>query len=280
MNTAADSDPAAVFRVGNGHLEARRWGAPGGPTLVLLHEGLGSVGLWRDFPSMLAERTGLGVFAWSRLGYGQSDPAPLPRPLDYMQREANTSVRGVLDEVGIERCILIGHSDGATIAALYAGNGQDDRIAALILIAPHYFVEDVALAEIARARVAYENGDLRDRLARHHRHVDSAFRGWNEAWLDPGFPAALDLREALAEIRVPILQIQGDGDMYGTIAQLRYAETWAKCPVQTAMIAGARHAPHLEAPAPTVDVMAAFVAGIHPMHDSAITLVFDDRHAS
>ena len=263
MNAAADPDGlAAVLRVGAARLESRRWGEPTSPTLVLLHEGLGSVGLWRHFPRLLSERTGLGVFAWSRLGYGQSDPALLPRPLDYMQCEAAMSVGAVLDEAGVRDCILIGHSDGATIAALYAGEARDDRVSALVLIAPHYFVEEVAVAEIARARVAYEQGDLRARLARHHRHVDSAFRGWNDAWLDPGFPAVLDLGGALAGVRVPILQIQGEDDMYGTVAQPRFAEAHATCSVQTVMIAGARHAPHLESPAPTMDAISAFVAQV------------------
>jgi len=261
VDTAADGDSAAVLRVGNARLESRRWGSPTSPTLVLLHEGLGSLGLWRDFPQRIAERTGLGVFAWSRLGYGHSDPAKLPRPLDYMQREADILGR-VLDEAGVGSCILVGHSDGATIAALHASRAKDDRVAALVLIAPHYFVEDVAIVEIARARAAYDAGDLRARLARHHRHVDSAFYGWNDAWLDPGFPAAFDLRHALAGIRVPILQIQGDGDMYGTPAQPRFAERWATCPVQTMMIPGARHAPHLEVPAPTMEAIASFVAEV------------------
>ena len=250
----------AALNVRGQAIEAAWWGAPTPLTLVLLHEGLGSVGLWRDFPERLAERTGLGVFAWSRLGYGQSDPAPVPKPLDYMQIEAAEFVGPVLDAAAIGRCVLIGHSDGATIAALYAGGRQDRRVRGLVLIAPHYFVEDVAVAEIARARVAYEEGDLRARLARHHSNVDSAFLGWNGAWLDSGFHAVLDLHSHIAHIRVPILQIQGADDMYGTLAQPRFAEAAAYCPVETLVVENARHAPHIEAPELTMNAVADFIA--------------------
>ena len=251
----------------DGHiLEACRWGAATSPTLVLLHEGLGSVGLWRDFPQRLHDRTGLGVFAWSRFGYGQSNSIPLPRPLNYMHIEADQWVGRVLDAAAIERCVLVGHSDGATIAALYAGNRQDHRVRGLVLIAPHYFVEDVAVAEIDRARAAYEQGDLRERLARHHRDVDSAFLGWNGTWLDPGFPAVLDLHDHLAHIRVTILQIQGVDDPYGTAAQIRFAEAATYCPIETLMLSKARHAPHLETPQPVMDGIVEFVTRIQ-VHD-------------
>lgn len=254
-------------------LEAAWWGATRPLTLVLLHEGLGSVGLWRDFPERLAGRTGLGVFAWSRLGYGQSDPAPVPRPLDYMQIEAAEFVGPVLDAAGIERCVLIGHSDGATIAALYAGGTGDHRVRGLVLLAPHYFVEDMAVAEIARTRSAYEQGDLRTRLARHHRDVDGAFLGWNDVWLDPGFPAVLDLHSHIAHVRVPILQIQGADDMYGTLAQPRFAEAAAYCPVETVVVEKARHAPHIEAPELTMNAVADFIArlaGHENLHHNAL----------
>lgn len=264
---------AAALDVRGQALEAAWWGATTPLTLVLLHEGLGSVELWRDFPKRLAERTRLGVFAWSRLGYGQSDPAPLPRPLEYMQIEAAGFVGPVLDAAGIERCVLIGHSDGATIAALYAGGTQDHRVRGLVLIAPHYFVEDVAVAEIARARTAYEQGDLRARLARRHRDVDGAFLGWNDVWLDPGFPAVLDLHGHIAHVRVPILQIQGADDMYGTLAQPRFAETAAYCPVETLVVEKARHAPHIEAPELTMNAIADFIArlaGHENLHNNAL----------
>ena len=248
-------------------LEVARWGeaplhAPAlhGPALVLLHEGLGCVALWRDFPARLAAATGCGVFAWSRLGYGGSDPAELPRPLDYMEREATSVVSPVLDAAGIGACILVGHSDGASIAAYHGGVVRDARVRGLVLIAPHYFVEEMCLASIAAARQAYEEGDLRRRLARHHANVDNAFHGWNGAWLDPRFRTEFDIRPALAGIEVPVLQIQGDADPYGTAAQTEAGERGAPGRMRTLMLPGVRHAPHVEAPDATVAAIAGFAS--------------------
>ena len=177
-----------VFADGK-RLEAVAYGPPPdkAPTIVMLHEGLGCLALWRDFPQKLAAATGHGVFAYSRAGYGGSDAVDLPRPLDYMSREARFSLPALLDAIGLKRGILLGHSDGASIAAIYAGEHADERIKGLILMAPHLFTEEMGLASIAEARRAYETGDLRARLAKYHAHVDVAFRGWNDAWLDPGF---------------------------------------------------------------------------------------------
>src|SRR5271168_5005175 len=152
-------------------LEAIVWGpAPGAaPTIVMLHEGLGCVALWRDFPRRLAEATGFGVFVYSRAGYGQSDSVELPRPLDYMTREARETLPLVLDAIGFQRGILLGHSDGASIAAIYAGAIEDFRVRGLVLIAPHFFTEESGLAAIAAALAAYEAGDLKRRLAKYHR---------------------------------------------------------------------------------------------------------------
>ncbi len=240
-------------------LEAASWGAApaAAATLVLLHEGLGCVALWRDFPERLAAATGCGVFAWSRQGYGQSDPCPLPRPMDYMQREAAQMLPRVLDAAGVGRCVLIGHSDGASIAAAYAAAG-DPRVRGLVLMAPHYFVEAVCLDSIAAAKVAYETGELRRRLARYHADVDSAFRGWNDAWLDPRFRSEFDLTGLLARIAVPVLQVQGSDDPYGTVAQTAAMERARPDLVQTLLVP-ARHAPHLEAAAATLHGIAAMV---------------------
>ena len=248
-------------------LETAWWG-PGpeaAPTLVLLHEGLGCVTLWRDFPERLTAATGCGVFAYSRLGYGRSDAAALPRPLSYMHDEAFFVVGRVLDAAAIRRCILLGHSDGASIAAIYAGSVQDFRVRGVVLMAPHYFVEDICIEAIARARDAYTQGDLRARLARYHDHVDAAFLGWNGAWLDPGF-RAWDITEYLAYIRVPVLQLQGTADPYGTTAQPRAAEQIACCPVETVMVP-AGHAPHLEAAAQTLAAIADFTQCLFKLHE-------------
>jgi pimeloyl-ACP methyl ester carboxylesterase len=240
-------------------LEAAAFGPPPGtaPTLVLLHEGLGCVALWRDFPERLAEATGFGVFAYSRAGYGRSDPVDLPRPLDYMAREARISLPAVLGALGFRQGVLVGHSDGASIAAIYAGEHQDERVRGLVLMAPHLFAEAPGLASIAEAKTAYETGGLREKLARYHAHVDSAFLGWNGAWLDPGFEA-WNIEEFIDRWRVPSLLIQGADDQYGTIAQIRAIERRSPRPVKTLILEGCRHAPHLEQPEPTLEAVAAF----------------------
>jgi pimeloyl-ACP methyl ester carboxylesterase len=233
-----------------GRLETGRWG-PGpeaAPTIVLLHEGLGSLGLWRDFPVRLAAATGCGVFGYSRFGYDGSDPAGLPRPLDYMQREARQVLPRVLDAIGLRHGILFGHSDGGSIAAIHTGSCQDARVAGLVLLAPHFFTEPMGLAAIEAARQRYATGDLRRRLARHHRDVDIAFGGWSGAWLDPGFPAAFDLLPEVGRISLPVLAIQGEADAYGTAEQLHALAREAHGPVEVLLLPGVGHAPQAEAP--------------------------------
>src|SRR5215467_4516410 len=253
MMTLADD---GVLDVGAQRLEYRMIGPrpDAAPTLVVLHEGLGSVGLWGDFPAQLAAATGAGVFVYSRAGYGRSSPVTLPRPLDYMQREALDVLPKLLETIGFRRGLLIGHSDGGSIATIYAGSVQDHRIRGLVLIAPHFFVEDVSVASIAEARDAYAKTDLREKLARWHADVDNAFRGWNDAWLDPGFRKT-DITEPLAYIRVPILLVQGEDDQYGTVKQIEVAREECYCPVEVALLPGVRHAPHREASALLLDTV-------------------------
>jgi pimeloyl-ACP methyl ester carboxylesterase len=242
-----------------GRLEARWWGTPVTTALVLLHEGLGSVGLWRDFPERLFAATGRPVFAYSRLGYGRSDPAPLPRPLDYMTREAALLPR-VLAAAGIERAVLIGHSDGGSIAA---AAGDQPGVLGLVLIAPHFVTEASGLAAIAATRAAYAGGDLRARLARHHDHPDNAFLGWADAWLDPEFPCTFDLRPALARITAPTLVIQGGNDPYGTAHQAELAAALIPGGARLVFPAAA-HAPHLEAPDATLGAITDFIRTLLP----------------
>lgn len=229
------------------------------PTIVLLHEGLGCVALFRDFPQKLAEATGHGVFVYSRQGYGQSDPVALPRPLDYMTREAVDVLPKVLDAIGFRSGVLLGHSDGASIAALYPGNVQDHRIRGLILIAPHFFTEPEGLASIAAAREAFDGGDLRARLARYHADVDGAFRGWNDAWLDPGF-RDWNIAYAIDYIRVPVLAIQGADDQYGTLAQIDVIEDGLYAPLDRVIVEGAGHTPFLEKPEQTLAEITEYIA--------------------
>jgi pimeloyl-ACP methyl ester carboxylesterase len=227
------------------------------PTLVLLHEGLGSVGIWNSFPDALAAATGAGVFAYSRAGYGKSSPANLPRPLSFMHDEACQVLPRVLDTIGFRRGLLVGHSDGASIAAIYAGSIQDHRVRGLALMAPHFFTEDMGLAEIARAKTAFEHGDLRGKLARLHADVDNAFYNWCGPWLDPEF-RKWDLTDALAHIRVPILIVQGEDDQYGTVRQIEVAQEECYCPVEVALLPDTRHAPYREAPQATLAAIAEF----------------------
>ena len=252
--------------IGSDSLECQFLGPPPeeAPTLVLLHEGLGSLGLWRDFPAKVQAATGLGVFAYSRAGYGGSDPDPLPWPLDYMEQHATTVLPQVLDAIGFRRGLLVGHSDGASIAALYAGTVSDQRVRGCALMAPHFFVEQICLDAIAEAKRAYETGDLRDRLARHHGpNVDNAFYGWNTAWLADGF-RTWDITDALHHIRVPLLVLQGLADPYGTAAQAAVAEQHCPAPVDVRLLAGTGHAPWREAEAETLDAIRGFAARLLP----------------
>src|SRR6476619_3226339 len=205
------------------------------PTLVLLHEGLGCVGLWGDFPERLQAATGAGVFVYSRVGYGKSSPVTLPRPLTFMHDEAKVVLPEVLDAIEFRRGLLLGHSDGASIATIYAGSVGDHRVRGLVLIAPHFFTEDMGIDEIARAKRIYVTTDLRQRLARWHADVDNAFQGWNAAWLDPQF-RTWDITDALAYIRVPILIVQGENDQYGTLKQVEVAQEECTCPVDVALL--------------------------------------------
>jgi pimeloyl-ACP methyl ester carboxylesterase len=244
-------------------LEVVAYGPPPGqaPTIVLLHEGLGCVALWRDFPQRLAGATGHGVFAYSRAGYGGSERIDLPRPLDYMSREARFSLPAVLEAIGFKRGILLGHSDGASIAAVYAGEDADERIKGLILLAPHLFTEEMGLVSIAEARSAYETGDLRAKLAKYHAHVDCAFHGWNDAWLDPGFKA-WNIEDSVGGWRVPALIIQGADDQYGTLKQIRAIEALSRAPVQSLILDACRHSPQFDQPEATLEAIVRFCASV------------------
>jgi pimeloyl-ACP methyl ester carboxylesterase len=260
-----------MLRVGGHDLEYRLIGRPPdeAATIVMLHEGLGSVGLWGEFPEKLAAATGTSVFAYSRAGYGASSPVKLPRPLTYMHDEAFGVLPELLDAIGFRRGLLLGHSDGASIATLYAGGVQDHRIRGLILIAPHFVVEDMGLAAIEKAKHAYETGDLKGKLARWHQHVDNAFHGWNGAWLDPLFKS-WDISESLGYIRVPVEIVQGEKDRYGTRRQIEIAEEECYCPVDVALIEGVGHSPHREAPQTTLRAVADFADRVLRGHEEGV----------
>jgi pimeloyl-ACP methyl ester carboxylesterase len=250
------------LEVDGAKLEYRLWPASGKTGLVLLHEGLGSVSMWRDFPERLRAASGCPVFAWSRRGYGGSSPAPGPWPVGYMHEEARRWLPLILEATGFEQFVLIGHSDGASIAAIHAGEGQPSGLRGLVLMAPHFFVEDVSIASITAARLAFETGDLRQRLERHHgANVDGAFWGWNRIWLDPAF-RDWDIRAHLPNIAVPCLLIQGADDQYGTLAQIDAALETIAAPTTSLVLPDCRHAPHRDQPEATVNAILAFLSGL------------------
>lgn len=248
------------FEAGGFGLEGRMHGpAPrDATTIVLLHEGLGCIQLWRSFPQDLAEATGLGVFVYSREGYGGSDPVPLPRPLDYMERHSLDVLPQVLKAIGVRSTVLLGHSDGASIASLYLGSFQDARVRGLILMAPHFFTEPEGLRSIAEAKEAYENGDLRQRLAKYHKDVDNAFRGWNDAWLHPDFEA-WNIAYSIDYVRVPVLAIQGRDDQFGSQAQLDELESRLYSPFEAVILESCRHSPFIDKPQETLAAVADYV---------------------
>jgi pimeloyl-ACP methyl ester carboxylesterase len=255
--------PSGFLTVGASDLEYRMIGPvpDDAPTIVMLHEGLGSTGLWGDFPDKLQAATGAGVFVYSRAGYGASTPVRLPRPVDYMHIEANDVLPKLLYKIGFRRGILLGHSDGASIAAIYAGSHQDHRVEGLVLIAPHFIVEDVSVASIAEIKQAYETTNLKEKLSRWHKDVDNAFYGWNGAWLDPKF-RAWDISEYLAYIRVPVAILQGVDDQYGTMRQVEIAQEECYYPVDVTVIPGAGHQPHREAPGAALDAITEFANAV------------------
>jgi len=246
------------IEIGSSRLEYKMIGPRPGEaaTFVLLHEGLGSVGIWGDFPARLADATGLGVFAYSRAGYGRSSPSVLPRRVTFMHEEAQV-LPHVLDAIGLQRGILLGHSAGASIAAIYAGSVEDHRVRGLVLLAPHFFAEEFTIAEIARMREAYETTDLRAQLGKWHQNPDNAFYSWSGPWLDPAF-RNWEITEELAYIRVPILIVQGEDDQYGTLRQIEVAKQECYCPVEAVILPGARHVPHREAAEATMGAIVDF----------------------
>jgi pimeloyl-ACP methyl ester carboxylesterase len=255
--------PTGFLRIGASDLEYRMIGpAPDdAPTIVMLHEGLGSAGLWGDFPDRLQALTEAGVFLYSRAGYGGSTPVKLPRPLDYMHIEALDILPKVLDQIGFRRGLLLGHSDGASIAAIYAGGAGDHRVRGVAMIAPHFVVEDISVTSIAETKKAYETARLKAKLKRWHSDVDNAFYGWIGAWLDPKF-RDWDISDYLAYIRVPVAILQGADDQYGTIRQIEIAREECYCPVDVTIIPGAGHSPQREAPGVTVETISEFAERI------------------
>lgn len=252
--------PDGYLEIAGHSLEARFIaGSAAGPVLVLLHEGLGSVSLWRDFPDLLATATGCPVLVWSRAGYGASSPVTLPRPLTYMHHEADGVLPHIISQLGGRDHVLAGHSDGASIAAIYAGGKPLPGLKGLVLLAPHVIVEDISIKGIRAARQAWNTTDLRTRLQRHHGdNVDNAFLGWNDAWLHPGF-RKWDITEFLPSISVPVLAVQGRDDEYGTLAQLDMISEASGGPVAKLVLDSCGHAPQNDQTAAVLDAICEFL---------------------
>lgn len=227
------------------------------PTIVMLHEGLGSVSTWKDFPEQLADVTGCGVLVYSRYGHGRSDRLAEKRPVEFMHHEGMAVLPGLLERFGIRQPILLGHSDGASICLIYAGTAAE-KPRGLILEAPHVFVEEMTVQSIASIGQSYKTSDLPAKLARHHAHAEEMFWGWNEVWLDARF-RNWTIEEYLAAIRCPVLLIQGEQDEYGSFAQIDAIKARA-ARAECFLLAECGHAPHRDQPALTLAAMADFVA--------------------
>ena len=236
-------------------------------TLVFLHEGLGSVALWKDFPQRLARRTGCPALVYSRYGYGKSDRLQNPHAVDYMHREALDTLPELLSTLSIRDPILIGHSDGASIALIYAGARCGPLLGA-VLMAPHVFVEEITVASIAQARVAFETTDLGRKLARYHDDPVATFYGWNDIWLRPEF-RSWNIEEYLPRVVAPLLLIQGMNDQYGTRAQVDAIARQVSGPVDLIMLDQCGHLPHVDQAEETEKAMARFVDGIRSHRDNA-----------
>lgn len=228
--------------------------------LVFLHEGLGSVALWKDFPARVVRTTGVPALVYSRYGYGKSDRLAEARGVDYMHREALEVLPELLDALSIRNPILIGHSDGASIALIHTGAGNRP-VRGLVLLAPHVFVEDITVQSIAGAKVAFESTDLPAKLVRYHDDAESTFRGWNDIWLHPDF-RRWNIEEYLPRVTCPMLLIQGEDDQYGTAAQVTAIARHVNGPVETLMLPNCAHSPHVDQMQATVERIAHFVRGL------------------
>jgi len=244
-------------------LEYRRIASarPDTPTLVFLHEGLGSVSLWRDFPDRVAHATGCGAVVYSRYGYGRSDVLQGDRKVDYMHREARDALPELLDKLGISDPLLVGHSDGASIAIIYAGTHPGMK--GLVLEAPHVFVEEISVTSIAEAKTAFETTEMPGKLARHHADPARTFYGWNDIWLHPDF-LAWNIEEYLPLIVCPMLLIQGQDDEYGTLRQLEAVERQVRGRVERVTLDACGHSPHRDQPDAALDAMVRFIRSVAP----------------
>jgi pimeloyl-ACP methyl ester carboxylesterase len=243
----------------DGHRIEYEFEKTGAPVMVFLHEGLGSVAMWKDFPRRCAHAAGCDALAYSRYGYGLSDPLKAPRRVGFMHDEALRTLPAVLERLDVSRPILLGHSDGGSIALIHAGGAHKD-LGGVIVLAPHVMVEDVAIAGIQRLRRNYQTGDLREKLGRYHSNPDSAFYGWSDIWLHPDF-RRWNIEEYLPRITCPVLAIQGQDDEYGTMEQLdRIARAAPQTEILALMDCG--HSPQRDQPEAVYEAVTLFFSRI------------------
>jgi pimeloyl-ACP methyl ester carboxylesterase len=260
------------MNVGPGRIEYERVAGDNrdAATFVMLHEGLGSVSMWKDFPVQLARATGNHVVVYSRHGYGRSAAVRAPRTVRYMHDEALVVLPRFLDEIGIEHPILLGHSDGGSIALIHAG-GSGRAVGGIVALAPHVMVEDISVSSIAAAKIAYQSTNVRERLARYHDDVDGAFWGWNDMWLDPAF-RTWNIEEYLPRIRCRVLAIQGEDDEYGSMEQIERIARAAP-EVEMQKFANCGHSPHRDQPEAVLAAVAQWTERYRARESAA-------RHAS
>jgi len=253
----SDNNSSAFIEVRGRSLEVRRIAAAAeGPTLVFLHEGLGSISQWRDFPDAIAAASGLPALIYARYGHGQSTVLQQPHGVDFMHREALESLPDLLRALGIARPILIGHSDGASIALIYAGAGHP--VQGLVAMSPHVFVEDISIAGIVAAKQAFETTELPQKLARHHRDAGKTFHAWNDIWLAPAF-RSWNIEQFLPAIHCPLLAIQGQEDEYGSMAQVDAIARQAGGAVELLKLERCGHSPHKDQPQRVAEAIVEFV---------------------
>lgn len=262
---SGEAAPTNYLQLDDVRIEVRHIGPPPdrAPTLVFLHEGLGSASLWRDLPERVSVATGWGALLYSRYGYGASTQKPHPWPPSYLHDEAINWLPRVLEAAGIHRAVLIGHSDGGSIAAIAAGLGAVPQVEGAVLMAPHVMVEPATLAGVNGAIAAFETGRLRDHLARHHHHVDDAFWGWAKAWTEFG-RSGFDVRHLLPGISMPVLVLQGDDDEYGSSAQYESIRAGVAGPVEIRVLNNCRHLLYRDAPFQVVESVVGFVSSLIP----------------
>ena len=228
------------------------------PTLVFLHEGLGSIGLWRAFPDQVTSATGHRAILYSRFGHGWSDASDDARPLDFVHREALDVLPVLLERLDAGRPILIGHSDGASIALVYAAHFD---VSGLVLLAPHVFVEEEGLAKIGAQGEQPERDALVAKMAKHHRDPESTFKAWFDVWMHPEFKK-WNIEDLLDRIHCPVLLIQGLDDEYGTLSQVDAIERKLSGPIERLALAECGHSPHLSQPRQTLEATVSFIEGL------------------